>query len=340
MKIRGNLSAQGLVRNLVADMPAGLQFTQLQNTRIAHKAQYPRLKRPVDTLPERIECLWEHPEKPLLHWPDGTVRLGHDPRWCALVQVYLCRLLRHLRNKLDGRGTGPDHRHPLAAQIVVVIPVLGVETLAREGFDPLDLRIRRRAQSPHSGNEDIGPQGSEFRQPLIGSIQPVSRLHASFLHVRPKRRTITGFNNPPLVGLIKSRSRHVGVQPDVLHQPVFLGAMFQIRLDLVLLGIHPAPVRVLLEGEGVECRLHVTGTPRVVVLVPGATDVVTLLQDHEVVVAGFLEFDGHAQAGESGADDGDLCVLCHCCTPALAPVPQLNGTLDLVCCYPAGHHGR
>ncbi len=44
---------------------------------------------------------------------------------------------------------------------------------------------------------------------------------------------------------------------------------------------------------------------------PGPTHVVALFQYHEIVVAGFLEFDAHAQAGESGSDDGDLGVLAH-----------------------------
>ena len=52
-------------------------------------------------------------------------------------------------------------------------------------------------------------------------------------------------------------------------------------------------------------RLDVAGAARVGVVPPGAADVLGLLQDDEVVDAGLLQLDRHAEPGEPGADDDD-----------------------------------
>ena len=52
-------------------------------------------------------------------------------------------------------------------------------------------------------------------------------------------------------------------------------------------------------------RRDVAGAARVGVVPPGAADVLGLLQDDEVVPAGLLELDRHAEPGEPGADDDD-----------------------------------
>ena len=47
---------------------------------------------------------------------------------------------------------------------------------------------------------------------------------------------------------------------------------------------------------------HVAGATRVGVVTPGATEVVFLLQDHEVVASGLLQLDRHPESGEPAAD--------------------------------------
>ena len=72
-------------------------------------------------------------------------------------------------------------------------------------------------------------------------------------------------------------------------------------------------------------RVHVAVRPHAGVTeqVPGAADVVALLQNHKVVKTGLFQLDGHAQAGKTGADNGDLGGLFHCCTPVWPEGPCL-----------------
>ena len=63
------------------------------------------------------------------------------------------------------------------------------------------------------------------------------------------------------------------------------------------------PIRLAVKGVLVEVRGHVAAQARVVVPVPGPTDLLALLEDQEVVVAGPLQGDAHRDAGHAGADD-------------------------------------
>ena len=56
-------------------------------------------------------------------------------RWktCSLLHVRL-----DLGDELDGGGAGADHGHALAGQVVVVVPLGGVERLALEALDARD----------------------------------------------------------------------------------------------------------------------------------------------------------------------------------------------------------
>src|SRR6185437_11327016 len=92
---------------------------------------------------------------------------------------------------------------------------------------------------------------------------------------------------------------------DVLVEPVLPGAVPQVVLDLLLRREQAAPVRVQLEGVGVQRRRHVTRAPRVLVVPPRPAEIKRLVQDHEVVVTRLLQRDPHPDAAEPGPHDHD-----------------------------------
>ena len=52
-----------------------------------------------------------------------------------------------------------------------------------------------------------------------------------------------------------------------------------------------------------EVGRHIAGATRMRVVLPGPSQVVCLFEDSKCGVAGLFERDGHADAGEPGADD-------------------------------------
>jgi hypothetical protein len=96
-----------------------------------------------------------------------------------------------------------------------------------------------------------------------------------------------------------------GAEAEVGPQAIVVEHLFEIGLQLRLLGVGAGPV-VALEGVGVEVRGHVDLGARVAVVPPGAAGPVGLLEDGEGVDARLLELDRSGDAGEAGPDDGDL----------------------------------
>ena len=86
---------------------------------------------------------------------------------------------------------------------------------------------------------------------------------------------------------------------------VLLGAVVEVGADLGLGRVGPRPVALDLERERVEVRGDVAGAARIAVVVPGAADAAPLLEQDEVLEAGLLQPDGHAQPAGSGSDDRD-----------------------------------
>src|SRR5690606_33378411 len=115
-EIRRDFVAQLLVLDLVADMATRLQFTDFQDPGIADKAQYSGFQHPVNALTERVQSLRYFAKQHPLQRANLPVRLGHDPRRRALVQIQMRSIFGDLGYELDGRGAGTDHRHPLAPE--------------------------------------------------------------------------------------------------------------------------------------------------------------------------------------------------------------------------------
>jgi hypothetical protein len=212
---------------------------------------------------------------------DRTVGLGQDPRRCALEQVQLADAWRDLRHELNRARARADHARGFAVQVELVIPTRRVKQRALEAAQSGDLGIGRPAQPAGRAGDDVE----------LGALAALQR------------------QRPSAGRVIEARGFHAAVETDVRAQRVFVGAVLEVRADLFLLGEHARPARVLLERERVHVRLHVAGHARVVVVAPGAADGRRLLEDGEVVDAGLLEPDPHAQAGEAAADHRDAEVL-------------------------------
>src|SRR3954447_24362011 len=80
----------------------------------------------------------------------------------------------------------------------------------------------------------------------------------------------------------------------------------QVGLDLRLRGEAGRPVRVQRERERVQVARYVAAAARIAVVAPDTTDVVTALEDDEVVPAGLLQLNRRAETGEAAADNDDV----------------------------------
>ncbi|MNP34664.1 hypothetical protein D3C76_1279620 [compost metagenome] len=146
-----------------------------------------------------------------------------------------------------------------------MVPLLGVETRSLELLQAVQCRDRRGGQGAHAGYHELR------RVVVAGGVLDL----------------------PQLVLVVPGQAGDLGVEQGLVLQPVLFPAAFQVALDLALLGEHARPVRVGLEGEGVEVRLHVAAASRVVVHPPGAADAGLLLEQEEVVLALLLQADRH-----------------------------------------------
>src|SRR5690606_38101162 len=188
-----------------------------------------------------------------------------------------------LRDELNRARPGSDHRDALAVQVVVVIPVRGVESLALETFDAIQMGDVRNVQRSHSADQ---------KAPLIAAALRV-------------------LDRPDTFGRVPLRADHFPPEADESPQTVLVDQTLEVVEDFLLAGEPARPVGVLLEREGIHVRLDVTRTAGVAVVPPRATDLVGLLQDDEVVPARLAQLDGHAQAGETRPHDHYRGALLH-----------------------------
>src|SRR5205823_949391 len=89
--------------------------------------------------------------EPALARGDRTVRVRQDPGRGALEDVQALDPGLDLGDELDRRGAGADGGHPLAGEVVVVVPAGRVKDAAVEALEPgqvgdpgLDERSHRR----------------------------------------------------------------------------------------------------------------------------------------------------------------------------------------------------
>src|SRR6202042_98998 len=117
--------------------------------------------------------------------------------------------------------------------------------------------------------------------------------------------TLDGLDVPAPGALVPVHPLDRAAVADVLVQAVLAGAHPQVVPDFLLRREEPAPRRVQLEGIGVERGRHVTRAAGVLVVAPGSAEIVTLVEDHEVVEADLLKRDPQPHAAEPSSDDHD-----------------------------------
>jgi len=208
----------------------------------------------------------------------GRDGCGMTPRRRALEDVQLRGRRRDLGHELDRRRARADHRDPLARQIEAVVPARRVEDAPREALEAGQLRRLGLEQRPGRGDD----------------------------HTRGHRVSVVGLQRPAPGLLVPLGAGDRAAQADVVAHAERIGAAAQVSADLGPARVGVRPVRVGRERERVEVGRDVAAAARVRVEVPGAADVVAALEHDEVLDALLLEPDRHAEAGEPGADDGDV----------------------------------
>ena len=100
---------------------------------------------------------------------------------------------------------------------------------------------------------------------------------------------------------VPDRRNDLLIEPDMIGDTHLGIAFFDISLDFVATREIVIPVRFHAERIGIEMVGCIDCDAGIGVFVPGATDVVVLFYD-DIVIARFLQFCAHGNAGKAGAD--------------------------------------
>ena len=208
--------------------------------------------------------------------PDGgfdgarvrVVLARQEPVARALEDDELLGLGGDLGDELDRARARADDRDALARQVVVVVPLGGVERVPLEGARQL-----RRVRAVELAGGDDQRVGGE-------------------------RATVGGGEGPAVVVV---RGGDLRVQRRV--DAVLVRELADVGEDLVARGAQPRPVAALLERERVQVARDVARRARVVVEQPRAADVVRAVDEEHVVLA--LQRDRRRDPAEPRPDDRD-----------------------------------
>ena len=220
------------------------------------------------------------PKRFLHQFRQGLVGLGQYVGRAALNDGQPIDLRRDRRNHLNTAGACADDHDLLAGQRYIVLPARGVHDLAGECVHAGEVRRGRLDEPAHRRNHCArGVYG-----PVVSRQVPESTV------------------------VVEGGVRDAHAEMQVFVQAVFLGTVLDIGLDFRRTGIGRRPVRVLLEGVGIQMRGHVAGTTRVGVVTPGAADIVCPLENDEIGDALGLETDPRVDTRKPGADDDNVAV--------------------------------
>ena len=230
---------------------------------------------PEQQLAGQVLCRRNFGEHILGQFGSGEVQPGHHPAGGALVYLDELGDLDQFGHQLNRTGTGADDGHPLAGEVVVVIPAGAVDHLACVAVEATDvgqLVIGQRSGSEHDGP---GPQ------PSAGG----------------------GADRPDPGGVVEAQAVDLDPEPDAAAQVELVDHVLDVSTDLFGGRVGARPGRVLGERERVQQRRDVACRTGIRVVTPGSADAVVALDEDEVVDSGSGEFDGGADAGEAGTDD-------------------------------------
>ena len=202
----------------------------------------------------------------------------------------MLHLGHNLRHKLDRTGTCSDHRHPLAGQVIGVIPARRVEGFAGKALQARNARIGRLIQLTTSADQRL-------RQVVL---------------------TILADHSPQAAGLLELGTRHLRVAADFAGQLVLVHTVLDIRHDLRLRGELATPVGLRLERIRIQMGWHIAGCTRIVIVAPGAAHRGRFFQHEKIVDTAFLQLDSQADTGKTGTDNQHAQrrrswgISCHC----------------------------
>ena len=278
--VRGEPGPQRGVGDLLLQVPPAQPLQRGHQLLVHREAERPGLHQQVDGIADGARGQRDGAERGPQPGRDLDVGPRMDPRRRALEHGEVFRLFGHLRDELDRGRAGPDHRDPFARQVTGVIPACRVERGAAEPPGSRDVRVGGQVQRARGGHHRPRPVADQFT-------------------------VLDGLDVPAPGALVPVHPLDRAAVPDVLVQAVLAGAVPQVVPDLPLGREEMAPVRVQLEGVRVERGRHVARAARILVVAPGPAEVVTGVQDHEVVVTRLLQRDPHPDAAEPGPDDHD-----------------------------------
>ena len=208
---------------------------------------------------------------------DRLVVVGRraHPRRGPLEHEQLPDVGGDLRDELHRAGTGADHRDPAPGEVDRLVPPRRVEGRALEGAEAGDRR------------GEVGPVELADR-----AHHRVEHRHLLAAVARPDG------DGPAEVVVRPDRGHDLGPEPDPFAQPERVRAAAEVLLEDRLRRVVERPVVALRERVAVGVVRVVDATARVAVLVPGAADVVVLLED-DVLHPGLLQAVGREQPGHA-----------------------------------------
>jgi len=156
---------------------------------------------------------------------------------------------------------------------------------AGEALDAGNLGIMRHMQRAHAGDKDPRADAKAF--PLMAIAG----------------RDVAHGDAPLRGSFVPSGFTKARVEPNVRRQAVALDAGLQVLPDFLLAREHAGPIGVAFKGKRIKMSGYVTGAAGITVFVPGAAEVVTLLNDEKILHTGFEQLDAHANAGEARANN-------------------------------------
>ena len=230
-------------------------------------------------LPDRVEVLLGLGD---LGRIDRAVAGRHAVLRRALEDCQMAGLLGGGDDELSSGGTGTDHADPLAGDVQVAWPGVGVHEGAREAVAPGNV-----------GHVGLREEPERRHQVAAGECLAGARAHL-----------------PELALLVEHRARHFSVQLDVAAQVEAVDDVVEVLLDLGLLQIARGPVpllqQVLVEGVAVDETFGVGLRAGVAVEVPGAADAAALLERPDLEPQLVAELVKHVDATKPGTDDDSI----------------------------------
>lgn len=217
-------------------------------------------------------------QHPLQRPGQREIRAGQNPVRGALVDVEARDPARQSRDDLGAAGAGADDRHPLVPRVVPVVPAVGAQDLTGEIAQPFE----------------VGCPGVDVA------------AHRADDEPRRHRRPVTDRQLPHRVLGIPPLSDHVMVWAQQRIQTEAAGGVGEVAVDLRTRRENPAPPRVSVERELVPQDRDVDREARVVVVTPGAAEIVAALQNRDIGDSAPAELVRGRDTAGTRADDRDV----------------------------------